>query len=149
MTKCGIFSLVLFIIVSQIAASDLDYFEDRRSELMQLLDRPMAKAWDLDAWNALNYLNTTLFKYIEYQQSLGLADSREEVINSRIGVFLFTRFCGPGGKVLNKIFKTDERTYSQIDVCCRFHDECPDYVNSYKDYSNYPGLEHRRQFFSR
>lgn len=129
-------------------SNELHYFELTK-ELMHRLDKPMAKGWDLDAWRALHSLNTTLSQYIAYQQSLGLADSREEVINSRIGLFLFTRFCGPGGKLLNKIFQTDERTYSQIDVCCRFHDECPDYVNSFGDYSNYPGLDFRRQFFSR
>lgn len=149
MTQCSILSLILIVSqIIRITASDLDYSDVGR-ELMQVFDRPTSKAWDIDAWHALQNLNTTLFKYIEYQQSVGLADSREEVINSRLGVFLFTRFCGPGGKVLNKFFNTDERTYSQIDVCCRFHDECPDYVTSYKDYSNYPGLEHRRQFFSR
>lgn len=151
MNKSKLFRLILVIIgLSRIAANSNQFdFLGIAKDMMQRLDKPTSKAFDIDAWYALQSLNATIFNFIEYQQSSGLIESREETINSRIGLFLFTRFCGPSGKLLNKIFKTDERTYTQIDACCRFHDECPEYVNTYGDYQNYPGLEHRRQFFSR
>lgn len=80
---------------------------------------------------------------------LGFLDDTNPAYNSRIGVFLFTRYCGPGSRLWNKIFKNDKKTYAEIDSCCQMHDECPNYVENAEDYTNYPGLEYRPQFFSR
>lgn len=124
-------------------------FDETTKHLLLRLEKPMSKGLDIDIWNALMSLNTTLQRFTEFQHNDNYEESREEAINSRIGVLLFTRFCGPGGKLLNTIFKTDERTYSRIDACCRLHDECPEYVNAVNDYRQYPGLEVRPQFFSR
>lgn len=107
-----------------------------------------SKAFESEAWNALNALNATLRRFIEFQQR-DVFESRDAMMHSRLGVFLFTRYCGPGSRILNKIFQTDERTYANVDYCCRMHDECPHYVETSLDYQQYPGLEVRPQFFSR
>lgn len=80
---------------------------------------------------------------------LGFLDDANPAYNSRIGIFLFTRYCGPGSRLWNKIFNQDKKTYAEIDGCCQMHDECPNYVENFNDYYNYPGLEYRPQFFSR
>lgn len=80
---------------------------------------------------------------------LGFLQDSNPMYNSRIGMFLFTRYCGPGSRLWNKIFRNDKRTYAEIDSCCKMHDECPHYVEKLEDYYNYPGLDYRPQFFSR
>lgn len=71
------------------------------------------------------------------------------VYDSRLGLFLFTRYCGPGARIWQKIFPNGERTYSDIDRCCKMHDSCPNFVEKKEHYDQYPGLEIRSQFFSR
>lgn len=69
---------------------------------------------------------------------------------SRVGVIVFTRYCGPGSRLINKLFKqSDERTFRNIDFCCKQHDECPNFVETTDHYTQYPGLAYRPQFFSR
>lgn len=68
---------------------------------------------------------------------------------TRVGLVTFTKFCGPGSRLWNKLFSQNERTFRQIDYCCKAHDECPHFVERADDYVRYPGLEYRPQFFSR
>lgn len=125
-----------------IAANEVNEMNvDRNDEFGRTLD--------FEAWNALNALNTTLRKFIEFQQTDKNIESRDAMMHGRVGFFLFTRYCGPGSRILNKIFPTDERTYANVDVCCRLHDDCPNFVTTPDDYNQYPGLEIRPQFFSR
>ncbi|XP_055325707.1 uncharacterized protein LOC129579580 isoform X2 [Sitodiplosis mosellana] len=137
---------VLIIVTYQVGGNVSEFVEN---EILHRFEKSLSKGYDLDVWNALNALNVTMQKFNEFQSGNGLIESRDAMINSRIGVFLFTRYCGPGARLLNKIFKTDERTYSNIDTCCRLHDECPDYVLQPHDYERYPELDVRPQFFSR
>lgn len=124
-------------------------FDEITQDLVNRFEKPIPKNIDTDTRNAFDTLNTTIRQFNEFQSRDDYTDSRDSMINGRIGVLLFTRFCGPGARLLNKIFKTDERTYADIDVCCRMHDECPHYVSDSDDYKQYPGLEQRPQFFSR
>lgn len=102
--------------------------------------------YDADMWLALSAFNLTEKTLID----LNTIDGKEETIqNIRTTVLLFTRYCGPGARFWNKLFKSDERTYMDVDYCCKMHDECPHYVEKFDDYSRYPGLEFRPQFFSR
>lgn len=137
---------ILIIVSYQVGGNVVEFDEN---EIMHRFEKSLSKGYDVDVWNALNALNVTMQKFNEFQRGSETIESRDAMINSRIGVFLFTRYCGPGARLLNKIFKTDERTYSNIDNCCRLHDECPDYVLQPHDYERYPDLDVRPQFFSR
>lgn len=140
--------IVLMIVGGQVGANIPD-FDVYPNDVLFRFDKSMSKVNDLDVRNALQALNATLQRYNEFQQWSGGFESRDASINGRIGVFLFTRYCGPGARFLNRIFQTDERTYTRIDSCCRKHDECPDYVLRSDDYERYPELDVRPQFFSR
>lgn len=142
------FTVLIIIIHGQFCAS-IREFEELPNEILFHFEKSLPKNYDLDVQNALQALNVTLQRFNEFQSRNGGFESRDAVINSRIGIFLFTRYCGPGARFLNKIFKTDERTYAKIDNCCRMHDECPEYVLRSDDYKRYPGLDVRPQFFSR
>lgn len=99
-----------------------------------------------DMWLALAALNLSEKNLIDFNT----IDGKEENIqNIRTTVLFFTRYCGPGSRLWNKLFKSDERTYMDVDFCCKMHDECPQYVEKFDDYNRYPGLEFRPQFFSR
>lgn len=137
---------IVIIVSYQVDGNVVEFDEN---EIMHRFEKSLSKGYDVDVWNALNALNVTMQKFNEFQRGSETMESRDAMINSRIGVFLFTRYCGPGARLLNKIFKTDERTYSNIDNCCRLHDECPDYVLQPHDYERYPNLDVRPQFFSR
>lgn len=101
---------------------------------------------DSDMWLALSALNLTEKNLIDFDT----IDGKEENLqNIRTTVLFFTRYCGPGSRLWNKLFKSDERTYMDVDYCCKMHDECPHYVEKFDDYNRYPGLEFRPQFFSR
>lgn len=68
--------------------------------------------------------------------------------DGRIGLLLFTRYCGPGSRIWKKFFVND-RSYADIDRCCKMHDDCPNFVEKREHYIRYPGLEFRPQYFSR
>lgn len=99
-----------------------------------------------DMWLALAALNLTEKNLIDFNTIEG---KEENIQNIRTTVLFFTRYCGPGSRLWNKLFKSDERTYMDVDFCCKMHDECPHYVEKFDDYNRYPGLEFRPQFFSR
>lgn len=102
--------------------------------------------YDSDMWLSLSALNLTEKNLLD----LNTIDGKEEIIqNIRTTVLFFTRYCGPGSRLWNKLFKSDERTYMDVDFCCKMHDECPHFVEKFDDYNRYPGLEFRPQFFSR
>lgn len=113
---------IVFIVLYQVILSVSEFDEN---EIMHRFEKSLSNNFDLDVWNAINALNVTMQKFNEFQNRSEHIESRDAMINSRIGVFLFTRYCGPGARILNRIFKTDERTYTSIDTCCRLHDECP------------------------
>lgn len=142
-----ILSAVLVILGQTLA--NISRYEELPHEILYRYEKSLAKSYDSDVWNAIQALNATLQKFNDFQSQSEELESRDAMINSRIGVFLFTRYCGPGARLLNRIFKTDERTYSNIDNCCRKHDECPHYVLQPNDYQRYPELDERPQFFSR
>lgn len=119
---------------------------DTKFKLIMIND-PKYQASELDILNVLSSLNLTEKNVIDLQMA-GNSEN-EAMLNTRTGVFLFTRYCGPGSRLWNKIFKQDQRTYVDIDYCCKMHDECPNYVEKLEDYNQYPGLEFRPQFFSR
>lgn len=109
-------------------------------------DHPVEFKYDSDMWLALSALNFSEKNLIDFNK----IDGKEETIqNIRTTVLFFTRYCGPGSRLWNKLFKSDERTYMDVDYCCKMHDECPNYVEKFDDYNRYPGLEFRPQFFSR
>lgn len=140
---------VVIIVCGQVIAN-LSKYEEFPNEILVRYEKSLPKIVDLDVWNAIQSLNATLHRFDEFQsRSENEVESRDAMVNSRIGVFLFTRYCGPGARFLNRIFKTDERTYANIDNCCRMHDECPDYVLQPYDYERYPYLDVRPQFYSR
>lgn len=77
----------------------------------------------------------------------------DELNDAKIGLFIFTQYCGPGERVWKSIPKQGNllstNTYANIDVCCKQHDECPNYISIDSDYDRYPGLPRRQQIFSR
>lgn len=80
-------------------------------------------------------------------------DQNVTLDEERIGLFVFTQYCGPGERVWKarngqgKI--PSSTTYADLDICCKQHDECPNYISSDSDYERYIGLPHRPQAFSR
>lgn len=141
---------VVIIVFGQNNLASISPFAELPNDILNGYEKSVAKNYDLDVMNAIQALNATLQKFNDFQLSQNdQLESRDAMINSRIGVFLFTRYCGPGARLLNRFFKTDERTYSNIDNCCRKHDECPHYVLHEHDYQRYPELDIRPQFFSR
>lgn len=121
----------------------------RNVELTNEVWHRFDKSIDWEVQNAVQTLNETVEKFSLFQNYSDNYESRDAAEYSRVGVFLFTRYCGPGARLLNRFFKTDERTYADIDFCCKMHDDCPDYVLQPADYNSYPGLDVRPQFFSR
>lgn len=69
--------------------------------------------------------------------------------NEKIGLFLFTQYCGPGERIWKTVSGQGKYTYADIDVCCKQHDECPNYILSDSDYNKYNGLPRRNQIFAR
>lgn len=144
----NIIQIIPFIFVCQIFASVFG-FDEFSNEILHRFEYSLSKTYDAQVWNAIQSLNMTLHKFQEFQSQNKDFESRDAVLNGRIGIFIFTRYCGPGARYLNRVFKTDDRTYDSIDHCCRMHDECPDYVLRPEDYAKYPNLEIKLQFFSR
>lgn len=124
-------------------------FDEITRDIIDRLENPNTEIDDVNVRNAVKSLNATLRNFNEFQSNTNSFETRDAMINGRVGILLFTRFCGPGARLLNKFFRTDQRTYASIDVCCQMHDECPNYVNGANDYRKYPGLEQRPQIFSR
>lgn len=124
-------------------------FDEITRDIMERLANSNTKIDDIDVQNAVKSLNATLRNYNAFQSNGDNFETRDAMMNGRLGVLLFTRFCGPGARLLNQFFKSDQRTFANIDVCCQMHDECPNYVNRANDYRKYPGLEQRPQIFSR
>lgn len=144
---CIAFGL-LFILSKSIGASVSD-LEIISNEIFSRFEKSLPMKNDVHVFNAMQALNVTLQRFKEFQSRSGDFESRDAMINGRIGIFIFTRYCGPGARFLNRIPKNDKRTYASIDHCCRLHDECPDYVSRPEDYERYPELERRPQLFSR
>ncbi|XP_031635153.1 phospholipase A2-like [Contarinia nasturtii] len=141
--------VVVVVFCAGASSTNISKYEQLPSEIWHRFEKSLQNNYDSDVLNAIHALNMTIQKFHEFQRRSEYVESRDAMINSRIGVFLFTRYCGPGARIFNRIFKTDERTYTNIDNCCRMHDECPEYVLQPHDYQQYPGLDVRPQFFSR
>lgn len=69
--------------------------------------------------------------------------------NEKVGLFVFTQYCGPGERIWKTVSGHGKYTYADIDVCCKQHDECPNYILSDRDYDRYSGLPRRNQIFAR
>lgn len=81
-------------------------------------------------------------------------EQNSELNNEKIGLFVFTQYCGPGERIWKTISGQEKlpnpvNTYADIDVCCKRHDECPNYIVSSSDYERYVGLPQRSQLFAR
>lgn len=136
-----------FVIYSVVSVSKAD---ELSNEILIRFEKLLPKKYDFQVLQTMNILNLTLQRFNEFQrENIGEIESRDAINNARIGIFVFTRYCGPGARLLNRILNRDERTYASIDNCCRAHDECPDFVSQLDDYKNYPELDYRPQFFSR
>lgn len=61
---------------------------------------------------------------------------------------VLTNFCGPGNWSINGEV-TQNPYFREIDLCCKKHDECPDYIVKKRDYERYPGLPFKPQLFTR
>lgn len=124
--------------------------EELSNEILIRFEKLLPKKNDLQVLQTMNILNVTLQRFNEFQHQNNEIESRDAINNARIGIFIFTRYCGPGARFLNRILNKDERTYTSIDNCCRAHDECPDFVTNFPDdYKNYPELDYRPQLFTR
>lgn len=137
---------VVFVICTVVNVSNAD---ELSNDILMRFEKLLPKQHDLQVIQTMDILNLTLQRFNEFQRENGEIESRDAMINARIGIFVFTRYCGPGARFLNRIFGRDERTYASIDNCCRAHDECPDFVSQPDDYQNYPELDYRPQLFSR
>ncbi len=77
----------------------------------------------------------------------------DTLYNQKAGLFVFTQYCGPGERVWKSAGGQGKfpsaTTYADIDVCCKQHDECPNYISTDSDYQRYAGLPHRQQLWSR
>ncbi|KAG4071262.1 hypothetical protein HA402_003966 [Bradysia odoriphaga] len=104
-------------------------------------------AYDDNSWNEIaRMVNISESDFDQVVDGGPLTDGK-------IGLFLFTQYCGPGERVWKSISGSGKRpstsTYADIDVCCKQHDECPNYISSDGDYEKYAGLPHRSQIFTR
>lgn len=148
---CIIIYRVVFVIVwtKLCTAVSVPSVEELSNEILIRFEKLLPKKNDAQVLNMMNILNVTLQRFNQFQRESGEIESRDAINNARIGIFIFTRYCGPGSRFLNRIFSKDDRTYVSIDNCCREHDECPHLVSQPDDYGNYPGLDYRPQMFSR
>lgn len=137
---------VVFVLCTVVNVSKA---EELSNEILIRFEKLLPKQNDFHVIQTMNILNSTLQRFNEFQRENGEIESRDAISNARIGIFVFTRYCGPGARFLNRIFNRDERTYASIDNCCRAHDDCPDFVSQPADYQNYPELDYRPQLFSR
>lgn len=104
-------------------------------------------AYDDNRWNEID-------KIANISKSSDVVGHADDTMNNnnKIGLFIFTQYCGPGDRVWNVAGQgklPSKKTYAQIDVCCKQHDECPNYISGDSDYDRYTGLPHRQQAFSR
>lgn len=123
--------------------------EEWSNEILVRFENLLPKKNDIQILQTMNILNVTLQRFNEFTRENGEVESRDAINNARIGIFVFTRYCGPGARFLNRIFNKDERTYASIDNCCKAHDECPHFISKPEDYGNYPELDYRPQLYSR
>lgn len=149
--RCIIIYRVVFVIVwteicTVVCVSNV---EELSNEILIRFEKLLPKKNDVQVLQTMNILNVTLQRFNEFQRQSNEIESRDAMNNARIGIFIFTRYCGPGARFFNRIFNKDERTYASIDNCCQAHDECPDLVSQPQDYQNYPELDYRPQLFTR
>lgn len=146
-----IYRAVFLMIWTEICtANSVLNVEELSNEILSRFEKLLPKKNDVQVLQTMNILNMTLQKFSEFQHKNNEIESRDAISNARIGIFIFTRYCGPGARFLNRILSKDERTYANIDSCCRAHDECPDFVTNFpEDYENYPELDYRPQLFTR
>lgn len=80
-------------------------------------------------------------------------EDEENMYNQKIGLFLFTKYCGPGDRDWKNIplhsIRRDARSYRGIDACCKAHDGCQNYVENSSEYDKFPGLPIKSQLFAR
>lgn len=146
-----IYRVVFLMIWTKICTvNSVSGVEELSNEILTRFEKLLQKKSDVQVLQTMNILNVTLQRFSEFQHQNNEIESRDAISNARIGIFIFTRYCGPGARFLNRILNKDERTYASIDKCCREHDECPNFVTNFpEDYKNYPELDYRPQLFTR
>lgn len=101
-------------------------------------------AYDDNRWNDINQITNI---------SKSEFDRNDMSNDEKIGLFVFTQYCGPGDRVWKAISGygklPSSNMYADLDVCCKRHDECPNYITDDSDYERYIGLPRRPQIFSR
>lgn len=99
-----------------------------------------------DELNIDNNFNVTTLDFDQLVQFNN--DSNQQ----RFDLFLFTQYCGPGERVwkrTNTKISQPRISYADLDVCCKEHDGCPNYLGSGQDHVNFPGLTYKNQYFAR
>lgn len=104
-----------------------------------------------DAGGNLTIVPTTL---TSSSSSLPLPDEEfENFYNQKLGLFLFTKYCGPGDRdwknIPNHGNRRTPRSYRGIDACCKAHDGCENYIDNSSQYNKFPGLSIKSQLFAR
>ncbi|XP_055590434.1 phospholipase A2-like [Uranotaenia lowii] len=85
----------------------------------------------------------------EYVDALQDNETQHDLLDAAVGsVRILTNFCGPGNWSIDGEV-TQNPYFTEIDQCCKTHDECPDTIVSRKDYKKYPGLPQKPQLFTR
>ncbi|XP_062560384.1 uncharacterized protein LOC134224815 [Armigeres subalbatus] len=75
-------------------------------------------------------------------------ESQNDPVKGSSYTKVLTNFCGPGNWSINGEV-TQNPYFHKIDLCCKEHDECPDYIVNRGDYERYPGLPYKAQIFTR
>lgn len=75
-------------------------------------------------------------------------ESYHDAVKPSSAMRVLTNFCGPGNWSIDGEV-TQNPYFQDIDLCCKKHDECPDYIVKRKDYERFPGLPYKPQIFTR
>lgn len=130
------------------AAMDFDgVLESEINNRTNLFGAKNGVNWTEIYWRGINGRQTSPTGQAE--QQLKESPNESIVYDLRFGLFLFTSYCGPGSRIWKRIFPNGQRSYADIDQCCKMHDGCPNFVEKREHYGQYPGLEIRPQYFSR
>ena len=78
-------------------------------------------------------------------KSVILQNSYDKVKELKVGVF--TNFCGPGDAA-NDDRETVAGLMTNIDECCKGHDDCDEHISSKNDFKKFPSLPKKNLHFT-